>query len=194
MHPLNMTPRSLAPLLACLAAAVLLLPGCSAPAPSLYKLSAEGPPPTSGGIGIGVGPVTTADYLSRPNLFLQEGGHKLVAAESHRWAGDLDDNITAVLAANLGRELRTSHVLTYPWTGDAGLRYQIALDIRELHGHADGHAVLHAAWRVYALPARTLVTTRTWTATEPLNAYEELVAAESRLLARLAGQIGAGLR
>lgn len=190
-----MIPRLLTPLLTCLAA-VLLMAGCSAPAPSLYKLSAEGPPPTSGGIGIGVGPVTTADYLSRPNLFLQEGGHKLVAAESHRWAGDLDDNITSVMADNLGREFRTGHVLTYPWTGDEGLRYQIAIDIRELHGHADGHAVLEAAWRVYALPARTLVTTRTWTATEPLavDGYEELVAAESRLLGRLARQIRAGLR
>ncbi|HEY1051367.1 MAG TPA: ABC-type transport auxiliary lipoprotein family protein [Prosthecobacter sp.] len=64
---------------------------------------------------------------------------------------------------------------------------------RELHGHSEGHAILAASWRIYALPARTL---RTWTATEPLTAdgYEELVATESRLLARLARQIAAGLR
>ncbi len=187
--------RPLAPLLTCLAA-VLLLPACSSPPVSLYKLTAEGHPPTSGGIGIGVGPVTTADYLSRSNLILQEGPHKLTPAESHRWAGDLGDNITHVMAANLGSQLRTSHVLTYPWTGDDGLKYQITLDIRELHGHSEGHAILDAAWRIYALPGRTLVTTRTWTATEPLTAdgYEELVAAESRLLARLARQIAAGLR
>lgn len=187
--------RFFAPLLSCLAA-LSLLTGCSSPAISLYKLTAEGTAPSSGGIGIGVGPVTTADYLNRPNLVMQEGTNKLTPAESHRWAGKLEDNIARVMAANLGSELRTSHVLTYPWTGDDGLRYQIALDIRELHGHSDGHAVLDAAWRVYGLPQRTLVATRTWTATEPLAAdgYEELVAAESRLLARLAQRITSSLR
>lgn len=190
-----MIPRLSTPLLACLAA-VLLLPGCGSPAMSLYKLTAEGAPPTAGGVGIGLGPVTTADYLSRPNIIMQEGSHKLAAAESHRWAGDLEENITTVMAANLGREMRTSRVLTYPWTGDEGLRYQITLDVRELHGHADGHAVLDAAWRVYALPGRSLVASRTWSATEPLLAdgYEALAAAESRLLARLAREIRAGLR
>ncbi|MGV3659490.1 MAG: PqiC family protein [Prosthecobacter sp.] len=162
----------------------------------MYKLTAEGKPPTAGGIGIGVGPVTVADYLSRPNLVMQEGGNKLAIAESHRWAGELEDNIARVMAANLGNEMRTSHVLTYPWNGDEGLSYQITLDIRELHGHAEGHAVLDAAWRVYSLPGRTMVTSRTWTATEPFAAdgYEELVAAESRLLARLARQIRASLK
>lgn len=190
-----MTTRFFAPLLSCLASA-LFITGCSAPAISLYKLTAEGTPPTAGGVGIGVGPVTTADYLSRPNLVMQEGGNKLALAESHRWAGDLDDNIARVMAANLGQQMRTSHVLTYPWNGDEGLKYQIALDIHELHGHAEGHAVLDAAWRVYALPGRTIVTSRNWTATEPLAAdgYEELVAAESRLLARLVRQIAASLK
>lgn len=188
-----MMTRFLAPLLLVF---TCLITGCSAPAISLYKLTAEGTPPNSGGVGIGVGPVTTADYLSRPNLVMQEGSNKLGLAESHRWAGKLEDNISRVMAANLGSEMRTSHVLSYPWTGDEGLRYQIAIDIRELHGHADGHAVLDAAWRVYALPGKNLVTSRNWTATEPLAAdgYEELVAAESRLLARLARQIAAGLR
>lgn len=190
-----MMPRFSAPLLSCLAA-LWLITGCSTPAISLYKLTAEGMPPTRGGVGIGVGPVTTADYLSRPNLVMQEGSNKLTPAESHRWAGKLEDNIARVMAANLGSAMRTSHVLTYPWSGDDGLKYQIALDIRELHGHSEGHAVLDAAWRVYALPERTLVTTRTWNATEPLSVdgYEELVAAESRLLARLARQITSSLR
>ncbi len=187
--------RILAPLLSCLLG-VCILPGCSAPAVSLYKLTAEGAPPTRGGVGIGVGPITTADYLSRPNLVMQEGGNKLAIAESHRWAGRLEDNITRVMAANLGSQLRTSHALTYPWNGDDGLKYQIVLDVRELHGHADGHAVLDVAWRVYSLPGRSILTSRTWNATEPLAAdgYEELVAAESRLLARLARQIASSLR
>ena len=186
--------RFLAPLCLCLAG--LWLSACSSATDTLYRLSPEGMPPRSGGMGIGLGPVTTADYLTRPNLIMQEGGHKMIPAETHRWAGSLEDNITKVMASNLGYELRTSQVVTYPWTGDDGLRYQIALDIRELHGHADGHAVLDAAWRVYALPGKSKVASRTWTATEPLAAdgYEELVAAESRLLGRLAREIAASLR
>lgn len=194
-----MTPRfpPALPLLVVSALLVVLIAGCSSPAISLYKLTAEGiPPASSGGTGIGIGPVNTADYLSRPNLVMQEGDHKLSPAESHRWAGKLEDNIARVIATDLGHELRSSRVLTYPWNGDDGLKYQITLDIREFHGHTDGHALIDAAWRIYALPGRTIITSRTWTATEPLAAdgYEALVSAQSRLLSRLARQIKASLR
>lgn len=173
--------------------AVLLL-SC-APSKSYYLLTPEGPAPSDGGPGIGVGPVSVAAYLDRPNLVFQESDNRLAVAESHRWAGDLEDNIASVLAANLGRRLGTGDVRTYPWADDGDLRHQISIDIRQLHGTAGGDAFLEAAWRVYSLPDRRMTASRSWSGTEPLGSdgYDALAAAESRLLARLADKIAGSL-
>lgn len=147
-------------------------------------------------MAIGVGPVSVASYLDRPNLIFQETDHRLSVAESARWAGKLDENVARVTASNLGRRLHTGNVRTYPWESDGELRYQVAIDVRELHGDHDGNAVLDVTWRVYSLPDRRMVTTRSWSGTEPMKAdgYDELAGAESRLLARLATEIAATLR
>lgn len=175
--------------------AALLLAGCVSPK-SYYVLTPEGPAPSGGGMTIGVGPVSLAGYLDRSNLVFQESGNRMAVAESHRWAGDLEENIARVTATNLGRKLGTGNVRTYPWGSDGDLRYQVSLDIRQLHGTADGDAVIDAAWRVYSLPDRRLATSRSWSGAEPLRAdgYDELAAAQSRLLARLAGEIASSLR
>ncbi|RYG17792.1 hypothetical protein EON82_23420, partial [bacterium] len=48
-----------------------------APAKSFYVLTAEGPAPSGGGMGVGVGPVSLAGYLDRANLVYQEGGNRM---------------------------------------------------------------------------------------------------------------------
>lgn len=177
-----------------LTAAALLSSSC-APAKSYYLLTPEGPAPSGGGSGVGVGPVSIAAYLDRPNLVFREGSNRFAVAESHRWAGDLEDNISSVLAANLGRRLSTGNVRTYPWADDSGLRHQISIDIRQLHGTSEGDAFIEAAWRVYSLPDRRMTASRSWSGTEPLrgDGYDELAAAESRLLSRLAAEIASSL-
>lgn len=173
----------------------LFLASCADPK-SFYVLSAEGPAPSGEGMGVGVGPVSIAGYIDRPNLIFQETGNRMAVAESHRWAGDLEENIARVTATNLGRRLNTGNVRVYPWGSDGELRYQISLDIRQLHGTDNGEAVIDAAWRVYSLPDRRMVASRSWSGSEEMGAdgYDALAAAESRLLARLAGEIAAGLR
>lgn len=174
----------------------VLLAGCAADPKSFYVLSADGPAPAGGGPGIGVGPVALAEYIDRPNLVLAEGPNQLAVAEDHRWAGDLGASIARVTAANLGRKLGSGNVRTWPWRGDDGLVYQITLDIRQFHGAADGHAVIEAGWRAYSLPDGKLKASRTFVDREPMDAdgYQPLVAAQSRLLSRLAADIAAGLR
>jgi uncharacterized lipoprotein YmbA len=175
--------------------AILLLAGCVG-SRSFYVLTADGPAPSGGGAGIGVGPVSLAEYIDRPNLVLAENENQLSVAESHRWAGDLSASIARVTAANLGRRMNTGNVRVYPWQGDDGIRYQITLDIRQFHGAADGHAVIEAGWRAYSLPDRKLKASRTFVDREPLAAdgYAPLVAAQSKLLSRLADDIANGLK
>lgn len=174
----------------------VLLAGCAQPNKTFYVLTASGPVPSGGGVGIGVGPVALAEYLDRPNLVTQQAPNQLGVAEDHRWAGDLTDNIARVVAADLGRILRTGNVRTYPWQTDSEISYQVTLDIRQLHSEADGNAVIEAGWRAYTLPDRRLKVSKTFTASEPLasDGYNASVAAQSRLLERLADNIAASLR
>jgi uncharacterized protein len=176
--------------------ALLLLAGCGAGSRSFYVLTADGPAPSGGGPGIGVGPVSLAEYIDRPNLVIAEEANRLAIAEDHRWAGDLSASITRITAANLGRRLKSGNVHTYPWRDDGGLRWQITIDVRQFHGAADGYAVIEAGWRAYSLPDRRLVASRTFTDREPLasDGYQPLVAAQSRLLSRLADEIATTLR
>jgi uncharacterized lipoprotein YmbA len=175
--------------------AILLLSGCAG-SRSFYVLTPDGPAPSGGGPGIGIGPVSLAEYIDRPNLVLAENENQLSIAESHRWAGDLSATVARVTAANLGRRLHTGNVRVYPWQGDDGIRHQITLDIRQLHGSADGHAVIEAGWRAYSLPDRKLIASRTFVDREPLasDGYPALVAAQSKLLSRLADDIAKGCK
>ncbi len=176
--------------------AALLLAGCAAGSKSFYVLTSDGPAPSGGGTAIGVGPITLAEYIDRPNLVTAESPNQLSVAEDHRWAGDLASSITRVTAANLGRRLHTGNVRTYPWRNDSEINYQVTLDIRQLHGAQDGYAVIEAGWRVYSLPDRKLKASRTFVDREPMgkDGYDALVAAQSRLLSRLAVDISAGLK
>ncbi|MCX6877295.1 MAG: PqiC family protein [Verrucomicrobia bacterium] len=178
-----------------LALLMLVVTGCAA-SRSFYILTADGPSPSGGGRGIGVGPIMLAEYIDRPNLVLQDAPNRLAVAEDHRWAGDLSASITRVTAVNLGRRMQSGNVRTYPWQRDEEISAQVTLDIRQLHGCEDGYAVIEAGWRVYALPERRLKASRTFVAREQLAAdgYQALVAAQSRLLARLADDIAAGMR
>lgn len=174
-----------------LAVAAVVSSSCGVGGKSYYVLRADGPMPSGGGQAVGVGPVSLAEYVDRPNLVIAESDHQLGIAEDHRWAGDLSSAIGRVMAGNLGRRWGTGNVRTYPWRNEDGLQLQVTLDIRQFHGQADGHAVLEAGWRMYALPERKLVASRTFVGREPLAAdgYDALVAAQSRLLARLADEI-----
>lgn len=173
----------------------LVFASCGTGPKSYYVLTADGPAPSGGGAGIGVGPVMVAEYLDRPNLVLQEKPNQLAIASAHRWAGALDASIARVTATNLGRRKSTGNVRVYPWPRDEGLRHQVTLDVRQFHGEADGHAVLEAGWRVYSLPDRRLVASRTFIGREALerDGYQPLVAAQSRLLSRMADEIAASM-
>lgn len=173
-----------------------ILAACGNPYPEFYTLTPEGPAPSGGGTGIGVGPVILAEYVDRTNLVVQTTPNKMEVAEFHLWAGDLDDSIERVLSVNLGRRLDTGNIRTYPWLRDSEIDYQVTMDIREFVAGADGYAHIDANWRVYSLPGRRLVASRTFTDKEPIATedFESMVVAQSKLLGRLSEDIAKGIR
>ncbi len=80
-----------------LAVMAMLVAGCSTPADEYYLLSAAGPAPTGGGMGVGVGPVTVAEYLDRSNIVFQSGPQKLEISDRHHWAGDMRKSVASVV-------------------------------------------------------------------------------------------------
>lgn len=175
---------------------VLFLVGCGSTYPTFYTLSPEGPTPSGGGLGIGVGPVILTEYVDRENLVIQTSANKLEIAENHLWAGDLDDAIARVLSVDIGRRLGTGNVRTYPWLRDSEIDYQVSMDIREFVAGDDGYAHIEASWRLYSLPDRSNIASRTFRDREPVATedFEAVVAAQSRLLGRLAGDISSAIR
>jgi len=176
--------------------AALFLAGCASDSKHYYMLTADGPAPSGSGQGIGVGPVSLAEYIDRPNLVIQEDTNQLGVSESHRWAGDLSTSIARVTATNLGRRLHTGNVRVYPWQTDSEVRYQVTIDVRQLHSGSDGYAVIEAGWRAYALPERRLIASHTFVDREALSGdgYQALVAAQSTLISRMSADIAGKLK
>ena len=173
-----------------------LFSACGNPYPEFYTLTPEGPSPSGGGTGIGVGPIILAEYVDRQNLVIQTSPNKMEVAEFHLWAGDLDHSIARVVSINLGRRLQTGNVRTYPWLRDSEIDYQVTMDIRDFIAGADGYAHIEASWRVYALPGRNMIASRTFSGKESIATedFEAMAAAQSRLLARLSEDIAKVIR
>ncbi len=179
----------------CLTTLLLLLAGCGS-AEKFYRLSAEAPATTGGAaLSLGVGPVTLPSYVDRAELVYQSGPNEFAVPTNARWAGSLRDNITQVLAADLGRLLGGRELLAYPWPAGSPPGTEVAIDIRQFHGISGNDAVLDFSWQ---LLGRNGPTSGRYSASlrEPIHGdgYAAVVAAESRLLARAAEEIARTVR
>ena len=130
----------------------LLLGGCADTPPTrFYVLSAmsdQADPAPGKGVAIGIGPVTLPQYLNRPQIVTRIGGNRLDFAEFDQWGGDLNDNVTRVLAANLSSLLKTDRVSHYPWKDEAPIDVQVTIDVASFERDLDGSSVLTAYWTI----------------------------------------------
>ena len=144
--------RNPALVLVALLLAPLALAGCGTDKPTrLYKLSpvaenAEGTSPR--GVAIGVGPITLPKYLDRPQIVTGVTSNQMSQGNFDQWGGELNDNMTRVLAANLSNLLGTDRVSLYPWKDQAPIEYQVTLDVTQFEQEASGKTVLSAFWSV----------------------------------------------
>ena len=147
---MNATLRRCLPLTASMLALSLALVACGSDKPTrLYVLSstsepAAGAPATNAAIG--VGPVTLPKYLDRPQIVTRISDNSLAQADFDQWGGDLNDNITRVIASNLSRLLGTERVSLYPWKDQAPVTWQVSVDITRFEKEPDGSTVLSAFW------------------------------------------------
>ena len=140
---------------------------------------------------IGIGPIKLADYLDQTKLVTRTGDNKLVKAEFDLWAGSFKDNLTNVLAENIGFLVPTERIYIYPWRQSVPVDYQITLDVVRCDGQVGEDAVLVARWSIHGGQDKKLLAVSRSSIREPVSGsdYAAVVAAQSRALARLSHEI-----
>jgi hypothetical protein len=140
---------------------------------------------------IGIGPIKLADYLDQSKLVTRTGDNRLVKAEFDLWAGALKDNLTNVLAENIGLLLPTEQIYIYPWRLSEPMDYQIILDVVRFDGDLVKDAWLVARWSIVGGKDKELLAVSRASIREPVtgSGYDALVTAQSRALAKLSHEI-----
>jgi uncharacterized protein len=124
------------------------------------------------GLGIGLGPVTLPQYLDRPEVVIRTSQNSIELSPTVRWAEPVTDNFRQVLAADLGRNLNTSHIVPYPWYSDQKLDYSVRVRVDRFETTEKKTAELSARWDIAEGDnGRTLVD-RHSDISEPLSSSE----------------------
>ena len=162
-----------------------------------YRLSATGAAPAgpASELSVSVGPVSLPAYIDRAELVFQNGPNEFQVPPNVRWIGSLQENMSRVLAEDLGRMLHSSRVRSSLESGFAP-RYQVALEVRQFHGTSGGDAILDVVWRIQHGDSGAVLSRHSAIFHEPIagDGYGPLVRAESRLLEQCAAAIAKSLR
>jgi uncharacterized lipoprotein YmbA len=183
-----------ATVIAALCALAGLLAGCSSPASRFYTLNgtatAAGGPPSA--VSVTVGPVSVPATVDRPQIVVNTSANSVDVDEFNRWASPLQNNISRVVAENLGVLLGAPQV-----TQSLGVEsdFRVAIEVQRFESMPGDSAILDAAWMVRRAKDGRIETGRT-TVREavPQKGYDALVAAHSRAVGRLSQDIASAVR
>ncbi len=184
-------------LLASVCAASLLAVGCGSSPPShFYKLTAaDMPAAATSTLLVAIGPVTVPAVVDRPEIVVSTSANELTLDEFNRWASPLQDNLSRVIAENLGTMLGTSRVILFPNALATDPEYRVAVEVRAFDSIPGTAATVDATWTVRRSRDGKTETGRTL-ARENVTGpgYEALAAAHSRAVARLSSDIANVIR
>jgi uncharacterized lipoprotein YmbA len=178
------------------------LAGCaSSPAARFYTLTplpaaeSKQAPQAANPVSVSIAPVEVPDYLERPQIVTRDGQNELNLAEYDRWAGSLSDNMSAVLAENLGQLLGSDRVYVYPRLRLEKADYALAVRVLRLDCTPGNQVLLKAQWTLSAGAPGKEVATRISTVSERLGdkEYKTLVAAVGRALDQVSREIASAI-
>ncbi len=180
---------------------VFLLAACagSSPRTHFYALEAGPAPQTLASmpeLSLVLGPIQLPDTLDRPQIVTRGAPHARELAEFHRWAGNLKADMGRQLTRRLKKALGTERVFRSSSQRHLDLDYQIRLDILVFDGWLDGTVELIGSWALLDPNGRQEFHLEGFELSESVSGpdYRELVAAHSRLLARLGDRIAVGVK
>jgi hypothetical protein len=179
----------------------LVQAGCSiggASRPSeFYVLNIEPGTPVSGRtapagpLTVGLGPVTMPDIFDRPQIVTRPQPNRIDLAEFDRWGGDLNRDLSRVLAQNLMSRLNTDSILSHPWSSSDNPDFQVAVQVFRFDGKVGQVARFEGVWRLMdGAKGCELATHRFSFDESPAGSgYPEFVSAMSRAVAKLSQEI-----
>jgi uncharacterized protein len=163
-----------------------MLAGCGkSPSARFYTLtplpSAQAPRAAKSQLAVRVEPVEIPEYLDRPEIVTREGENEVKVAQFHRWAGSLGENISDLLAEDLGQLLGSDRVLVNNGVSQGKPDYLVALRVLRLDCLPGNQVLLKTQWRVAAADGRGEIS-RLSSITEktPDSRYDTTVAAVNR--------------
>ena len=129
----------------------LLCAGCvssSQPA-DFYRLQplAANAGETASQLALGVGRITLAEYLNRPQLQQNNGDFELHRSHQHRWAEPLESNIQRVVLENLSRITGSDQVQSFPFRADNRPQWVLHANVLALDIITDKRAELRVDWQ-----------------------------------------------
>jgi uncharacterized lipoprotein YmbA len=175
--------------------------GCASAPSRFYTLNstAKGDSAPAGNYAVVVGPVSVPALVDRPQFTVQVAPNRVTIDEFNRWAGPLNDNIARVVAGDLAVLLGTPRVVSVP-LANFDSAYRVTIDVQRFESlQSDAMkneaVVIEAVWVVRKSTGGPARSGRTL-AREPApgEGFDALVAAHSRALAKVSGDIAAAIR
>lgn len=133
------------------ALAIAALAGCaSSPVTAFYALE---PMPLTGeesvgGPLVGVGPMTVASYLRRPQLVTRRADGEIRVEEFHRWVEPLDDSLPRLLTHNLAVLVPQASFVEVPALSTVRPAARVLANITRFEVDASGRALLEVQWGI----------------------------------------------
>jgi len=174
--------------------------GCGrSPSATFYTLTAMAPEaasPVAARHSVSVGPITLPDLVDRQQLVIRVAADRVDILETHRWAEPLKSEIPRLLAENLARLLRPAWVSAYEQSASRDAEYRVLVDIQHFESVPGEGVTIEALWSVHQNSIGNVPRKGRSLVHEPSAAtgYDALIAAHSRALAAISGDIAQALR
>ncbi len=176
----------------------MLLTGCagSSVTPNYYTLAVENTavkPVETGAVSLGIWPVELPDLLDRAGIVSWQPQLRVDISSTSNWAEALDENITRVISADIGRRMPAAYLWSYPWDSRQRPDYQLRIRLQSLAGALAGPVVLEGHWVLRGGPDNRLLERGQVRLRQTVegDGYDGYVAAINRLLNRFSGELTA---
>ena len=141
---------------------------------------------------VGIGPISLASYLDRPQIVERQSPHRLELHDFDHWAGSLQENIVQVVTDLIRLRLADMRVVAYPWHGSVRPDYEVLLYINRFERESD-RVWLQLRWTLVSSNDNKLLEMQQLVIEEPTQGggVEAGVAAANRAMGQLAERIAA---
>ena len=143
-----------------------------------------------------IGPITLTQVLDRPQIIIRHSDNEIRVADLDRWAEPLHENLIRVVVDNLAALLSRGSIIRFPPAGSIPVAYQVLMEVTRFDGNPQDEVVLRARWAVLGDNGDTVLLKQESVLNEPSkgNTIAEMVAAQSRLVAKLSREIAEAIK